>query len=859
MKSHLETFQVFPAIPAPLEFLETLSRNLWWSWHRDAVELFRRIDPQLWECADRNPIAFLNLVSQGRLEKVTANEGFLSHLERVQERFRQEIETPLSADGSSTAEPQELIAYFSMEFGIHENLPIYSGGLGVLAGDHLKAASDMGLPMIGIGLFYQYGYFHQFLDHNGWQQESYPETDIFHLPLSRAKDAKGQDLVVSLEGPEGVIQAVVWQINVGRIPLILLDTSITANPPEVRAITSRLYPGESKLRLAQEVLLGIGGMRALAAMGRYPTVTHMNEGHCAFLGLERLVQARQRHGVSLAEAKEIVGHSNVFTTHTPVAAGHDEFPFEMVKPYLRSFEAPLEAPLDEILAWGQSVSLEKNGTLSMFVLGLRLSQYCNGVSELHGKVARRMWSHVWPDRPEEEVPIAHVTNGVHIPSWISIENSALFERYLGPDWYLHLNEPEVIQRIEGIYDEELWRAHEMSRSRLIRFSRTLMTRQYGRRNAPRALMEQAESVLDPDCLTIGFARRFATYKRAHLLLSDPDRLEAMIASEDRPVQIIFAGKAHPKDNEGKGLVKQLIEFARRPAVRQRVIFLEDYDINIARYLVQGADVWLNTPRRPFEACGTSGIKAAVNGVLNLSVLDGWWCEGYSKERGWRIGNGEEYSDAAYQDALDSQALYNILENDVIPCFYERKNGNPPVRWLAMMRASMQMGLLNFSAQKMMRTYHQRYYAPSTRQYHQLTADGTAAAAQLVAQRQRLNAHWPQVQLTTPARVEEGPFRVGQPVELSCEVHLGELTPEEVDVEVYFGSLKTLDTLADGQVEPMQATEDRGGGDYRYTATLSCTVSGRYGYTTRVLPRGDYWIRNTPGLLTWASGNSRKRG
>jgi starch phosphorylase len=638
---------------------------------------------------------------------------------------------------------------------------------------------------------------------------------------------------------------------VGRVPLYLLDTNLPENPSHIRDITSRLYAGDSKIRLAQEVLLGIGGMRCLETMGIYPLVCHLNEGHCAFATLERLSQTMSKYNVDLKTAEEIVSRTTVLTTHTPVAAGHDEFTVDLVKPYLNSLANRLGVTVDEVISWGQAVKSGSDAPLSMFVLGLRMAQYLNGVSELHGKVARRMWSHVWEGIPEDEVPITHVTNGVHIPSWISIENVMLFERYLGPEWHLHMSSPEITHRVDDIYDEELWRAHEMSRSRLIRTTRALMIKQYSRRNAPRAMMKDAESVLDQDILTIVFARRFATYKRAYLLLRDPERLEAMITSEDRPVQFIFAGKAHPRDNEGKDLIKRIVEFARRTNVRPRIAFLEDYDINIARHLVQGADVWLNTPRRPFEACGTSGMKAAANGVLNVSILDGWWCEGYTEDTGWRIGNGEEYSDPAYQDSVESQALYNVLENEVIPCFYDRKNGDIPVRWLKMMKASMGMAMQHFCTHVMISKYQSLFYAPAAKSLEFLTSDNAKEAVVFSKQYQRLGTLWGNINIEAPVQETEGPFRVGDNFAVTAVVNLGELRPDEVNIELYYGPLKTVDVISESHYKEMTVKEDRGNGSYLYTCNITCAASGRYGFTVRAVPRGDDRIKFAPGRITWA--------
>jgi len=847
---NFETFQVFPNIPENLQFLEVLSRNMWWCWDKNAIELFRRMDPALWTESGRNPIAFLSKISQSRCEKLAKDKGYRAHLKEVQEQFK--IRVMGGADhGDSDFGPQDTVAYFSMEFGIHESLPLFAGGLGILAGDHLKAASNLGLPLTGVGLMYQSGYFRQYLNPDGWQQEAYPETDLYELPVERVQDNSGNELRVSVARPEGPIQAMVWKIMVGRIPLYLLDTNILENKPANREITSRLYAGDQKIRLAQEMLLGIGGMRALEAMQINVKVLHMNEGHSAFASLERLAQTISRHNVDLKTALEIVPRTTVFTTHTPVAAGHDEFPAEHVQPYLKPLEERLQTTEKEILSWGQPVGSGPEAPLSMFILGLHAASHCNGVSDLHGSVARRMWSHVWPERPVKEVPISHITNGIHISSFISSEFANLFNRYLGPDWYMSSRKPENINRIEDIYDEELWRSHEMNRSRLVRTCREHLIKQYTRRNAPSNVIETLESVLDPDVLTIAFARRFATYKRAYLLFKDPERLKAIVNSKKYPVQFIFAGKAHPKDNEGKELIKRLFMFASETELRDRIIFLEDYDMHLARHLFQGADVWLNTPRRPLEACGTSGMKAAINGVLNVSILDGWWCEGYTEERGWRIGNGEEYTDHDYQDAVESQALYNVLENEVIPCFYNRKNGDLPASWLQKMKASMKMAMEMFCSLRMVADYNNRYYLPAAKRYDTLLANQAEEARNLASQIKRLRSLWNNIEIQPPVRKNRRPYRVGEKFEVTAEVNLAELHPDEVDVELYYGQMKSLEDLADSRVEQMTVLEDRGNSHYLYGSTLTCQSSGRFGFTVRVTPRGDERVKSTPRLLTWA--------
>lgn len=495
----------------------------------------------------------------------------------------------------------------------------------------------------------------------------------------------------------------------------------------------------------------------------------------------------------------------------------------------------------------------------MFILGLRMSQYCNGVSRLHGKVARNMWSHVWPKRPEDETPISHITNGVHLQSFLSNEHNMLFERYLGPDWFMSSRMPDgIIKRIDEIYDEELWRAHEMNRSRLITVCRQLMTKQYLRRNASKAVMEEVGLVLDHDALTIGFARRFTAYKRANLLLNDPERFEAILLSTTHPVQFIFAGKAHPKDHEGKKLIKRLFEFCQRPGIRHKIIFIEDYDMHIARCLVQGVDVWLNTPRRPMEACGTSGMKAAINGVLNVSILDGWWDEAYADNMGWRIGNGEDhtdYADYAYQDAVESRALYNVLENNVIPCFYERQKGSFPHRWVKMMKESMKIAIRDFSSLRMVSEYHNRFYMPAKKRLKFLLDNNAEEARNLAVQRKRLIVNWDSIRIESPMREKDGPFRVGEAIRVNTIVHLGKLSPEEVEVQLFYGKLKVIDSLTESHTQKMTILENRGDRNYLYTCTIICPTSGRYGFTARVTASGDDRIQFTPGLITWAAENS----
>ncbi|MCF8092034.1 MAG: alpha-glucan family phosphorylase [Desulfotignum sp.] len=849
----MQIYKVYPAIPEPLSFLDYLARNLWWCWNDEAVDLFYRINPVQWEAVKKNPVAFLARISQRRYEELSRDESFLDHLSRVKAKFeRMFSDVPRIRD--LDLGPKETVAYFSMEFGLHESLPFFAGGLGVLAGDHLKASSTLGLPLTGIGLLFREGYFRQYLDHNGWQQETYPIIDVFDLPAQKISNGSGADLLIEVPGPDGIIHACVWQIKVGRIRLLLLDTNLPANSEKIRNITSRLYASHGEIRVAQEILLGIGGIKALKAMDLFPSVCHMNEGHCAFAGLARICQIMDRYDLTFQSASQICRRTSVFTTHTPVAAGHDEFDNHLVRPYIAPYAQKFGISEDELLSWGKIPGEGMENKFSMFCFGVAFSGYINGVSRLHGQVARRMWMGLWPGRHKEEVPISHVTNGVHINSYISRHKNALLERYLASDWSGRQSDPGLVARIDSIGDADLWHVHEMDRSNLIRKCRQLVLSQYERRNASRNLLDEISAALDHRVLTICFARRFATYKRAGLLLKDPERLIRLITSAEHPVQLVFAGKAHPNDNEGKAIIKRIVEFARHPEVRHRIVFLENYDINIARYMVQGCDVWLNTPRRPYEACGTSGMKAAANGGLNLSILDGWWCEGFAESRGWRIGNGDDYEDPDYQDEVESQALFNILENDVIPVFYDRKRGNPPKKWIQMMKAAMKMAITDFSSDRMVREYSSRFYVPAARNLHQLTENSARQAKELALAQSRLNALWSNIRLSQPVITPAADFAVGDTFSVVLEVFLGELTPDEVEVQIYHGRLRGTGNMEGSRAEIMELQNTVSPGTHIYGCRVVCSDSGRFGYTARVIPKGDAVLRNTPGLITWVKAD-----
>lgn len=849
--NNIQLFSISPAIPTELKFLETLSRNLWWCWNHDAIELFRRINPQLWQESGHNPIDFLNRIPQKELEALAEDDSFLSHQEQVMERF--DTEVLKSREGKTASPPINCIAYFSLEYGIHESIRLYAGGLGCLAGDFLKTASDMNLPLVAVGLLYRQGYFQQYLNNDGWQQETYQENEIHRLPLKRACDTKNTQVLITLKLPEGTLLAIVWRLDVGRVPLYLLDTNIPENPPDFRRITARIYEDDRQLRLRQELLLGLGGFRALIALAHDPCVCHINEGHAAFLCLARIAHLIKTQGLDLKTALEILPRTGVFTTHTPVPAGNEAFPVALVKPHLAALEKDLGLDADEAISWGQAPNGNNHHELSMTILGLRMAEYSNGVSKLHGKVERRMWAHLWPGRPEDEIPIRHITNGVHVSSWLSSDNILLFDKYLGPEWRDNPSDKGVLSRVSQIPDDELWRAHELGRARLIRMAREMGEQQFNVRNAPRADVAKIKSVFHYDVLTIVFARRFAAYKRATLLLKDPQRFEALLTNKDHPIQIVFAGKAHPADNIGKDLIRQIVHFARKADVRQRIMFLENYDIRMARYLVQGADIWLNTPRRPQEASGTSGMKAAVNGGLHLSVLDGWWDEGYAPDCGWAIGHGEEYDNLEYNDTVETQALYNLLEDEIIPCFYDHPDGDIPGAWTKMMKASIRMALSYFASHRMLAEYNNLSYKRAAEEYANLLANNAKKARALVDRHERLDALWSNVKIALPeADKDVSMLHVGDKFNVTTHVQLGDLKPDEVAVEVYYGPVNSENRITESFSEQMIMAEDKTSGQYVYQQHIVCKTTGRYGFTTRVTPRGSDWKSVIPGFITWSS-------
>jgi len=828
------SFHVSPSLPARLQCLNELSLNLRWSWHHPTIEMFRGIDPDLWEETGHNPRLMLGRISQRRLTELATDEAFLAQMDRCADSLKEYLS---GAGWFPRAHPEALgliVAYFSAEFGLTECVASYAGGLGLLAGDHMKSASDLGLPLTGVGLLYQGGYFRQYLNADGWQQETYPVNDFHTLPIQPVEDSQGRPLAVQVEFPGRLVFARVWKAQVGRIPLYLLDTNVAQNSVDDRRITGALYGGDRELRIQQEIILGIGGMRALKALGIHPTVCHMNEGHSAFLGLERTRGLMADMNLPYFDARQIGAAGNVFTTHTPVEAGFDRFDTWLMEKYFRDYCGKLGLSLEHLLESGRQNHHDTNEPFNMAFLAARLSSYTNAVSRLHGEVTRKMAQPMWPGYPLNEVPIGYVTNGIHARSWTSMEMSALLSRYLGPRWADDPTDTALWERIDRIPDQELWRVHQIRRVRLIHYARVRLAAQIKQRGGSASETSAADSVLSPDRLTIGFARRFATYKRATLLLRDVDRFKRILNNPKCAVQMVFAGKAHPHDNDGKELIRQIQHFARDPEVRNHVVFLENYDISVARYLVQGVDVWLNTPRRPNEASGTSGMKLLPNGGLNLSILDGWWDEGYQPDVGWAIGNGEQYADADYQDQIESQALYNLLENDVVPLFYDRDSEGMPRGWIAKMKASMKKLTPVFSTNRMVAQYAEEFYIPAHERHQRLAADNGKRARPIVEWRLRIRASSASMKVTDISPEQPGDLVVGEKLKVSARVALGAVQPSDVRVQLYYGNVDSEGRIITGQTAEMtlQGTE---GSEHIYSGEVECRDSGSCGYTVRIIP------------------------
>jgi starch phosphorylase len=853
----VKTFHVRPALPERLKALEELAYNLRWSWDHETINLFRRLDRQIWQASGHNPVLMLGSMAHERLQELAQDDAFLAHLDSVVAGLRDYVASPRTwyqkQYGPSS---RPLVAYFSLEFGLTESLPIYSGGLGILAGDHLKSASELGVPLVGVGLLYQKGYFHQYLTSDGWQQERRPSNDFSVMPLRPVYADDGTPVRVYVELAGRTLLLRPWRVQVGRVTLLLLDANIPENPPDLQDVTGELYGGDSEMRIRQEIVLGVGGIRALLALGLKPRVFHMNEGHCAFLGLERIRQLMHDERVSFREAREIVAASGLFTTHTPVPAGIDVFSPDQIDSYFTSFRETFGLTREAFLDLGRSQPGRTDEFFNMAVLAVHTTSVVNGVSRLHARISRAMWRNLWPGVPTDEIPIAHVTNGVHPQSWISNEMRNVYDNYLGPGWAEQADDSRVWRRSEQIPTEEFWRTHERRRERLVAFSRRRLALQLRARGAGLTEVAQADQTLDPKALTIGFGRRFATYKRATLLLRDPVRLERILNAPDRPVQIVFAGKAHPADEPGKELIRQVIQMARRPEFRNRIVFIEDYDQNVARYLVQGVDVWLNTPRRPLEASGTSGMKAAFNGALNLSILDGWWDEAYSPATGWAIGQGEEYEDEEYRDRIEAGALLDLLENEVVPLFYQRGPDNVPGGWMTLMRTAMTTLCPVFNTNRMVHEYVVNGYLRADERRARLEEDNFHRAGELARWKERVRNGWPNVQVTRVEITLPQPTCVGGGVDVRAWICTGGLAAADLVPQVYLGKLHEGRDIVEPEIVVMENQGATDGDGVLFRAVIPCRTSGTHGLSVRVLPyHPDLGHPHETGLITWAPSSS----
>ena len=850
----MPTFQIYnviPTLPATLEPLREMTFNLWWTWEPSARRLFRHLDPDLWNRTNHNPVRMLQLSRQARLEELAQDKTFLRELKQVHDAFRNYLvrQDTYGKTGAGAA-IRKPVAYFSAEFGFHESIPNYSGGLGILAGDHCKSASDLDLNFVAIGLLYRHGYFKQEIDKDGAQQAISLNQNFHHLPI-REVQQDGANLLVPVRILDREVFAKVWQLQVGRISLFLLDTDTPENNAEDRLITAELYGGDLEMRMRQEIMLGIGGVKALSALGIEPEVFHMNEGHSAFLALERIRLNVVEKKLDFYSALQLVAAANIFTTHTPVPAGNDSFPRDMMRKYFGDFAKELSIPFDEFFSFGQ-MRVDRSDPFSMTILALRLSRHANGVSKLHGDVSRSLWKDVWAGVPVHEVPITSITNGIHTKTWMAPEFAALYQKYFG-DWEEHITEPDFWRRVTDIPDAELWDTHQQLKRRLVEFVRERVRMRRERIGDSPEAIRNVSQILDPEVLTIGFARRFATYKRGALLFSDKERLKRLLNDTTRPVQFIFAGKAHPRDEGGRALIQEVYKFSREAGFENRVVFLEDYDSYIARRLVQGVDLWLNNPLRPLEASGTSGMKLAPNGGINLSVLDGWWRESYNGNNGWAIGGEIVDGTVEFQSEVDANSLYQLLENQIIPLYYAKPDGKLPLAWLQLMRESMRTVTPVFNTHRMVKEYTERLYIPAAQSHDGFSRESSQAAAQLSQWKTRIRKDWPQVRIydVQVGNKDRQNILVGESLQVSARVHLGAVDPQHVRVEAYHGEAEN-GGIKNPTVTVLNESNKNGDGSYIYQGSVPASESGAYGFSVRVVPTHPHLMQaHELRLITWS--------
>lgn len=837
----LRTFEIFPNLPAELNPLKELASNMWFSWHYSAIELFRQIDPEFWDKLTHGPKEMINTLEQQRFNQLIKDDSFIAYMNSIYKQFKEYFKEEswfslfFHDFHKEFLDTNKTIAYFSMEYGIDVSLPIYSGGLGILAGDHLKAASDLGIPLVAVGLLYQRGYFRQYLTSDGWQKELYPSNQFYYMPLTLQLDSNKKPLLVEIDLSSRIVYAQIWRCDIGRVPLFLLDTNIPDNSAADREITAQLYGGDTDMRIRQEIVIGIGGMKALDLLGYHPVVCHMNEGHSAFLSLERIRFYMNKFKFSKKEAVTLVRSTNIFTTHTPVPAGNDRFSPNIVYDYLKNLLNEIGILQKEFFDFGRENPSDETELFCMTIFALKMAFFANGVSKLHGDVSRKMWKNVWPQLPAQEIPITSITNGIHTRTWISHDMCALYDLYLGPKWGKEqFSAEDIWQRVDRIPDIELWGTHERRRERLVSFARRKLSDQVKRRGAPVTEIHKALEILNPKALTIGFAKRFATYKRANLLFKDLERLKAILLNADRPVQLIFSGKAHPLDNPGKKFIQTIINFARDEGFRNNIVFLEDYDMSVARYLIQGCDIWLNTPRRPLEASGTSGMKAAANGVINLSVLDGWWCEAYQPENGWAIGSGEEYTDPDVQDSIESNLLYDLLEKEIIPMFYTRGLDGLPREWISKMKYCIKTIAPVFSTGRMVSEYTEKFYISSLN-HSRILLENEGEVLKTVSQwKEKIMTYWKKLDIAKIESTHTKELKVGEEITITALIGLDKLDPADIKVQLYYGTLNNEGNIKDFETVDMTLTNTQGTHKL-YTGKIVTKYSGKYGYTVRLIP------------------------
>ena len=844
---------VNPQLPKRIEKLSEISNNLWWSWNTEFLRLFKKIDKDLWETCEKNPVKFLKQVSQERLEAVATNAEFLKEYDRLAKEFNDYVTSKNTWFANKYPENKnDLIAYFSAEYGLDQTIPIYSGGLGILSGDHLKSASDLGIPLVAVGLLYKNGYFHQKINGYGDQETEYNNIELSNLPINPVKDENGEELKIYVKFENRKVYLKVWQINVGRIKLYLLDSDIDENSPEDRETTLRLYGGDQDMRIRQEIILGMGGTNLLTrALGLNPTVYHMNEGHSAFLILELIKNIIREKKVSFEVAKDIASSKTVFTTHTPVPAGNDIFPIALVEKYFKEFWPRLNLDREEFLKLGMKPSTELEPGFNMGILALKVAGKKNGVSKLHGAVSRELFGDVWPEIAANESPITYVTNGIHTCSWLAPSLKELYNKYLIPYWQDNIFKDEVWENINNIPNQELWGIHQQRKQKLLEIVKENTTNRLRRSGYSYEEINDITSKLNPNALTIGFARRFATYKRATLIFKDLERITQILNNADRPVQLIFAGKAHPADKEGQDLIKRIHEISMMPQFKGKIFLLENYNIAMSRYLVSGVDVWLNNPRRPMEASGTSGQKASVNGVINFSVLDGWWAEGYNQENGWTIGTNAEFTSYEEQDIADSQSMYHTLEEKIIPTYYEKDENGISEKWMEIMKNSITSTGGKYSTSRMLVDYTNNLYMPLcnlTKKYY----ENVDNVAEFNLWKKNLYTNWKDIKITQKNNLNNITMDAGNNIEVKCEVQLPNIDVDNITAQCYYGKILDNGIVENVSIIPMKLTSsDEENKIYEYTTKIELKTGGNYGYTFRVMPKHEMLLDSENlNLVKW---------